>query len=50
MMETLTLNIKSVTCYCDYGDKEEEKRQITQHLASLAGLSVSYEETCWIVN
>ena len=39
--------IKTVTCCCDYNDNEEDKQKMTEHLASLAGLGISTEESIW---
>lgn len=40
--------ITSVTCCYDWDDDKEEKYRMTKYLASLAGLQMSDEKTCWI--
>ena len=40
--------IKTVTCCYDWNDNREEKYRMTEHLASLAGLGMSEEKSCWI--
>ena len=41
-------NIKTITCCFDYKEDEAAKYCMTKHLASLAGLNVINEESCWI--
>ena len=40
--------INTVTSCCDYSENKEEKFKMTEHLASLAGLGISEEESLWI--
>lgn len=40
--------IKTVTCCYDWNENKIEKYRMTKHLASLAGLGISEEKSCWI--
>lgn len=40
--------IKTVTCCYDWDENKDKKYRMTEHLASLANLGISEEESCWI--
>lgn len=40
--------IKTVTCCSDWNENAEEKYRMTEYLASLAGLGMSDESSCWL--
>ena len=40
--------IKTVTCCYDWNENKEEKYNMTEHLASLAGLEISEDRTIWV--
>lgn len=48
IIKELWPEIKSVTCCYDWNDNREKKYRMTEHLASLAGLEISDEPSCWI--
>ena len=48
VIEEVWPKLTTVTCCCDFDEDEKEKYQMTEHLASLAGLQISTEKTCWI--